>query len=531
MKVLSMLFFLGACGSLWSQNAFYVQLLDEGKHFMALEDFDHASQYLEIAAFGLLDHQDLWREASVRRLFCLAMLDHDDSVTSLTVTLKSWIPENAQKPSGLDLPLWQAYRTYAGNNTSFDPSLVTDDQATEFLLKLNPNIPALWAARLKTLSADQQADAEAWIQRGMAFAGQDMVFLDACARWYYTMSQLEKADSIADRMLTLDPNNELAHEIKALEAESRGRKSQAQKHRTFVQNGQLQPYTAEDGTGEPEIPQSVIEENTDQAKPKTHRALEKMLKSDPANLDLRAALVGLYLDRNDLKKASKHLSILGQSDRTSLTYMGLFARFNYLSKNHETNLTLFDVPRRNDEIHYYLGKSCLALNLNDRALHTLKNLSPGYKEDVQALIDEARRRTEEEASPPDQRATLTRLVETGKATFVEQIDLGLSYIQANDWEDAKRYIQKLTKLYPKEPQVLYLAARVLIQEGKYAEAAKSLSGLANAGFHQHEVLYYGGLAYYRDGKKDHATYMFARALKSGTKYEAEIQSMLEGMHQ
>lgn len=522
LNYLLLLMFVVPSGNLLAQNAFYVDLLQKGKLAFDSGQLQQADTYLEIAAFGLLDYRSLYLDASVTRMFVLAESGELDAANYLSLTLRTSLDADTLKPESMNAAFWDALLLLVGRLEAPSNAMFSDPRAVEVYLLMQPDSPDVWLGQLKRLQDPDEAGN--WIAQGLSVLGQNLGFLESALIWFHDAGLDDRADDMANRLLAIDPNHSLAHELKAHLALRAGKNSQFNRHSQRITESRLQVSQERAVTRTEQETDATAEQDDRPAPEVSVRSLERRVKAEPANRDVRLQLVARYLDDNALRKARKQLSQLAKTDRSDAAYVSLFARFNYLSDNHESNLNLFDLDQRPMETDYYLARSCMALGLNDRALVLLKGISEQRFPDVVQMRNDALGASSTNKTV-DRRATLERLVASQRATFIEQIQLGDIYLESNDWGDGRKYIQQLAKDFPREPQTQYLAARVMLNDGKFADAAKIFSGLANAGFTEKEVFYYGGMAYYSMGKRDLASYMFSRALKQGTRFHEQVSEL------
>ena len=525
MNLLKWLFVSVACVSIYGQNAFYVQLLEQGKHAVLLGQSERGNELLEISAFGLLNYPDLLHEATVRRIFCLASLNEMDQAKNLAVTLRSWMT-SAKKPTGVEQGLWDAFLLFAFHDSEPSDDLLRHDDYLSGYLSLVPDDALVWRKKLERFSpTTEQEQGDAWLTAGLAKVATDVLFLESGILWYDSTGRIDDANLIADRLLSLDASNSLAHEVKVVVARRAQKQSQVKKHLVFVTESRLSEKLALENQRHDE-PNLV----NDKPPPKLSqreiiKTLDRQLDADESNQAVRALLIAALLDAGSLRKAGRQLTVLGKADPADLSYLTLFSRFNYLSRNHEANLSLFELNKRTPEADFYLAKSCLELGLTERAQGLIRALPEDPEFDKSQLQQEVSQQGTETSHSKTQTDFLENLVNSGNASFIERARLGQIYVDDNDWDKAQRLVQGLIKEYPKEPRAQYLDARILLHDGLHEEASRIFSNLANAGFHDNEVFYYGGLAYYYLNNHEIAAYMFSRALKRGTQFEDEINGI------
>ncbi len=525
-NLLKCLFISLTCVSIYGQNAFYVQLLEQGKHAVLLGQSERGNELLEISAFGLLNYPNLLHEATVRRIFCLASLNKMDQAKTLSVKLRSWITSDSKKPIGVEQGLWDAFLLFAYHDSEPSHDLLVDDVSLSAYLSLVPDDALVWRKRLERFSpTTEQNQGDAWLTAGLAQVADDVPFLESGILWYDSTGRIDDANFIAERLLSLDQSNSLAHELKALLARRAQKQSQVKKHSVFITESRLSEKMELEN--QPEVQPSI---DTNQPPPKLSqreiiKTLDRQLDADESNQAVRARLIAALLDAGSLRKAGRQLTVLGKADPADLSYLTLFSRFNYLTKNHEANLSLFDLAKRTPEADFYLAKSCLELGLNERAQRLINALPEDANFNKSQLQEDMSQQVSEATYSKTQTELLENLVNSGNASFIERAQLGQIYVDENEWKRAQRLVQKLVKEFPKEPRAQYLEARILLQDGRHEEASRIFSNLANAGFHDNEVFYYGGLAYYYLNNHEIAAYMFSRALKRGTQFENEINGI------
>ncbi len=126
----------GICAFGKTQHPFYLNMLEEGKRFMAAENWEMADRYLEIAAFGLLEEPDLLREIYLCLVVVQDRFPEGEKGFKYLSRAKRLLGPSPERPPEIPWSLWRQYRDIASDPPIEAPPAPTPEQKPE-----NASIP------------------------------------------------------------------------------------------------------------------------------------------------------------------------------------------------------------------------------------------------------------------------------------------------------------------------------------------------------------------------------------------------------
>lgn len=113
-RALLLLLAILSTGAVFAQHPFYTQLLEQGKNAMSLKNWTVADRYLEIAAFGLLDEEELLADAYMRLALVNEQLGDKARSLNFVAKVKRIQQNNPHQPQHQPDDIWNQYQILAG---------------------------------------------------------------------------------------------------------------------------------------------------------------------------------------------------------------------------------------------------------------------------------------------------------------------------------------------------------------------------------------------------------------------------------
>lgn len=546
-----------------AQDNFYLQLLKEGKQRLVAQDYEGAEQFLEIAAFGLLDFPDPLFEAYVCQVVAFADQNHQEKLDRIVIKIRTLYPDRNEKPEKISDEVWARYQAIMNPETAVNVARSKDDiAALRAHVAKHPKDVTGWIALIEvSMPSEPWKKLRKTIDQSLKANPDDPDLLRAAVVAAHEHGESKQGRQFALRLLDQETQDSLAREFLGNLAVKKGRWEEAAAHFAFVKTARFsetegnraavmqhsetnseEPENSDEQEAEPAASAPPpAEQSRSSAAPErqpaaTPRQLEAMVKKNPADLDSRWRLVAHYLDAGQMKKAKRHLREIGTAAPGDPRYLEFFCQYCYQAGQHQTNADLRDTRTdRSDKADLYVGLSLLELGRFDEARAVLQPLDRSAfpqltraDERIAAAAKQPKLDSASDGKPSW--AELARLVGSGAASFAQKAHYVEHLIDQNEWSEAGPLIKSMNKSNPKEPLSQYFLARQLLNEQDFQQAAQVFSNLTNAGYHDKETFYYGGLAYYQCGKKEFANYLFSRALRSGSQFKDQIIAIQNRLH-
>lgn len=522
-----------------AQHRFHVKMLEDGKTLHQQGDDEQAALYLEIAAFGLLEYPDRLFEALAFLALSRDRLGDDEGVRDALFRIQSSCHGPFAKPPSMKIEAWARLQDL-GEFLRPPPAIPSDRPSTPKDSRNARQEPASREAWLGILRQDADRDDAASFQRHLAQVlsvfPTDAEILSQALLSAQTLGLQDPARSLAEALITHHGHVSLAHEALANQAANAGRWGEASQHYRFVtrpewaETRQWQSRTEEhlraDSTpAEASHPVLAASTDTIREAPPPTPAMEELAQA--------AMEVSRYLESGKLKKAQRVLQKLGQEHSSDPIYLDLYAHYNVLAGKHAQNVrVLSHYPARSETTQYYLAVSMIQLGDFRGAERLIEQMPESRREWIARArnqLNEARDNWTPEDAERARRAIRKDLevaLAEGSLRDEDRITLACLLADSGDWAAATPLIEALKVSVPLNHRIQYLSARLMQHRGEFKQAAQVFAHLINEGFVEGEVPYFCGLAYYRSGQMDIAKYMFSRALRMGTSYTEDIDTLL-----
>ncbi len=151
-----------------------------------------------------------------------------------------------------------------------------------------------------------------------------------------------------------------------------------------------------------------------------------------------------------------------------------------------------------------LGGSIYVLKLEDERT----NLPKDYEKNKQKLLKDY----EEMKKQTALNDYLSKLESEANIQIYDPMIKVAGDFQRNDWKSAERDIKKALQIYPDDPNLLYLLARVYEREGKEDDALRLYERVASSAYFS-DAYYRWGLLLEKKGKKKEALQQFLNAAR------------------
>ncbi|PIE02961.1 MAG: hypothetical protein CSA81_04430 [Acidobacteria bacterium] len=581
-KKLVILFLFTALLDVCAQNSFYLRTYREGKASMALEDYKKAEELLEIAAFGFLDYPDYLLSCRVRLALIAQITGDEDALQKHKIQVKSLRDKIGDEHIQIEDSVWRNFLILTGELQPPPPALPQDPVELRQMLQKEPDRIEVWKKYIRTLTAnDQLRSRKKDLKKAIKLFPDDLFLLTTALELELNTGKKKQASVYANQILAVDPVNALANEVLGNAAASKKRYFEAKGYYYHVKYPSL-PQTQGHMEDLMEWQNSVQEENkTGKSTPEETRArkkekkeqlekepmlsvsaagtdqqffeaeqqkerksrqqvknsavkqqarptlskLQRMVKNQPDDTELRFQLVERLLESGNLRKTKPHLTYLGQINPNSQRYLACFSQYHYMKHNYQTVIkVLSGLSELNDKSRYYLGKSYLQSQDLAQAYMHLNNIKktavfPGLEKEKTTLRRELN---------PDFDA-LTKIIDQWKQGMMskDQKERAIfDCLAKNDLDGFNRFLTMYAGEYPKDDMTLYFTARKLLLEEHFNQASDIFHRLANSGFRNHEVYFYAGYAFYKAGKPFVTKYMLEKAIEGGSKHTEEINRIL-----
>jgi len=562
--------------ALWAQHGFYLQVYNDAKAAMQLDDLEKANELFEIAAFGFLDYPDYLLSCRVRMALLSSHQGNAEELKSRLILVKSLRNSMGDSHQQIENAIWEEYLVLAGEKEPPSPPLPDSTEALNDLLELDVTHLSAWKRYVTLLKEEGRLDECRKLLKRARNMLPDNTFLLTVAL-EMDLDRRRTALDLAQSLLTIEPTHSLANEVLAHEAYRKKERLAARDHLQRVTEP-LMPQTAQlrddldswfleqakiateriepeqpenqDPNRQPpskdvlrsdsenqanrveEEPAETISEETSQEPEEepaisdlSTRELERIVARDPSNTEARFELVTQYLQMRKFRKTQKHLLVLGRVDSQDPNYLDAFAHYHFLKGNYAQVIEgLEKQTNLNDKANYYLGKSFLAKNQQSEAYRSfarIKNLEPfpGLKAEVEDL---------RQSFGPDFQVTQQLLIDwdQGNLSIGKKRELMFSLLERLDRENAGTYLQRYLQEYPKDEMGRYFRARFALLNENFEQASEEFHRLVNTNFKGHEVYYWAGVAFFKANKPFVTKYMLDRALQTGSQHRQEIEEIL-----
>lgn len=461
--------FFGIWPVIQAQHPFYLNMFEEARRFMAAENWEMADRYLEIAAFGLLKEPELLSGIYVHLVIVQDHLQDEDKRFQYISRAKKLLGPSPERPSVIPISTWNKYqRITAGQNHQESPPPPKMER---------PEGPRKPAAELEKHEASPTRER--------------------------LNGELSEGTLAPD---TLEPEDV-----------------------SLPQVTHPPPQTPAEGA-----PQARAEEKTpaDQNRPDPIDRMERAVRAHPSDSELKFKLADMYIENRALKKAKKLIRELARTQADNTRYSEAFVHYNFVKGDHKKNIRFFgDRDDLSSETAYYVGLSYVEMGDYTQAARLLSRLSRDEHPQLREIDERIRENLAESSARVAGSSAALRMVElekkfrNGQAKLSEMLELIGQHMENESWQAAKRVARKAYDNFPNQDSYYYMG-RVYLQERNYKHASLIFYNLANSGYREGEVFFYGGKAALFNGDASLARYMFNRAEIEGTGFLDEIRELI-----
>lgn len=279
LKWLSLWAALGTIAALHAQHPFYLQTYDNGIQAMTLKNNEAALEYLEIAAFGLLEYPEYLSDIYVR----WAVLIHADEsqrerFLQITARAKRLIGDDFQKPAKVDTAVWEQFLVVSGRKAPPPPPIPEDEAELRRYVTTYPNNKDAWQALLDRDLAGRESRARQTLAAAIEKHPQETAFLEQALTFAVNRDRSRSAETYASKLYALQPASAVVNEYYGIVAVDQEKWDDAGR---FLKNVDATPILRETAAAMDTLTRQRKREADQRAKDEARRAkLEAKQKAD-----------------------------------------------------------------------------------------------------------------------------------------------------------------------------------------------------------------------------------------------------------
>lgn len=227
-----------------AQHPFYTQLLQEGENAMALKNWDKAHRYLEIAAFGLLEHSDHLATANMRMAIVADKLKDKEASLGYITKVRRIQPNGFAKPEALSVEHWDSFQVLVGLKKPPAPPMPKDVAGLQSYIKNYPEIEKAWVSLIRAQGKERNnASTRTSIEKARLAHPRSTDILTEALRFSVNRDRSRDAGDIAKDLLALKADSSLACEILGNEAVKAKKYKDAKSYYENVRKAELSETT------------------------------------------------------------------------------------------------------------------------------------------------------------------------------------------------------------------------------------------------------------------------------------------------
>ncbi len=213
LKWLSLWAALGSTGALFAQHPFYLQAYDNGIQAMTLKNNEAALEYLEIAAFGLLEYPEYLSDIYVR----WAVLLHQDEsrrerFLQISARAKRLIGDDFQKPVKVDPAVWERFLVVSGRKAPPPPPIPEGEDELRRYVAAYPQNKEAWQALIERDLSGRESRARQTLAAAIEQHPQDRAFLEQALTFSVNRDRSRSAETYASKLYALQPASAVVNE-------------------------------------------------------------------------------------------------------------------------------------------------------------------------------------------------------------------------------------------------------------------------------------------------------------------------------
>lgn len=199
--------------ALFAQHPFYLQAYDSGVQAMKLKNNEAALEYLEIAAFGLLEYPEYLSDIYVR----WAVLLHEDESSrerflQITARAKRLIGDDYQKPAKVDAALWERFLVVSGRKAPPPPPIPADEAALRRYVAAYPKNKEAWRALIQQDLSGRESRARETLAAAIEQHPDDPAMLEQALAFAVNRDRSRSAETYASKLYQIQPESAVVNE-------------------------------------------------------------------------------------------------------------------------------------------------------------------------------------------------------------------------------------------------------------------------------------------------------------------------------
>jgi len=215
------------------RHPFYNSLLEDGKTALGEKNWATADRFLEIAAFGLMNHRSALEEIYVLQVIVHHEMENKENELQWLSRAKRLLDADSPvKPASLSSKHWDQYLVITGVKAPPIPKKTVD---LKTYVQKHPENAQAWVALLDaTLGENDRSGAKDAIKNGLARHPANEALLEKALIFSVSQDRSKGAENYASKLLIVAPNNPYAHEFMAGEAVKSRNYKEAEAHFAYV---------------------------------------------------------------------------------------------------------------------------------------------------------------------------------------------------------------------------------------------------------------------------------------------------------
>ncbi|CAM2006722.1 tetratricopeptide repeat protein [Acanthopleuribacter pedis] len=196
-----------------AQHPFYVQAYDNGVQAMTLDNRDMALEFLEIAAFGLLEHPEYLKDIYIRT----AVLLHEDEsqrakFMQIAARVKRLIGDQGQRPERVDAQIWDRYLIAVGRKKPPLPPVPKDESKLREYTQKYPRKLEAWQALVDIDLKGRETRARQTLADALEHHPKNVALLEEALTFAVNRDRKRSAADHAEALYKLNPGSAVVME-------------------------------------------------------------------------------------------------------------------------------------------------------------------------------------------------------------------------------------------------------------------------------------------------------------------------------
>ena len=476
-------------------HPFYKQSFDFGKRAMDDGDWAMADEYLEIAAFGMLEKPKFLGDVYVLLVILSHKQGHEDNLKSRVAKLERLIEKELWEPIELSSEVWDRYQVITGAKKPPPPPIPKDLGQLEAFVNDHRDIPGGWVALARLyIERKESRKVRRTLSDGLEADPDNVPLLELALTYSANNNQKRSARDYTTALLKSDPNNDLANEYLGNEAVKDKNYTLAQTHyskvveRTIPETPGLQQRMSEALAKAAQ--ERLKKTRQEEAKKEAEREAKLAREKREADRKARAEKDQLEKDRKaQLEKEKREQARQARLDRRKDTKNKTADETQQAVATKKDSGKTKPNKRRDRKADTKKPESATktASNSNKKSPPRGKGKPAGSKDVAEARLASL------DAKITAAKAQVKANPKDGKLKFT-LLDL---YFEKNDLKSAGKLLKKIGKSNANDPLYSIAFARYKYLGGKYKAVIQALSKYKNP---SDPLRYYLGMSYFRSNK-------------------------------